>query len=76
MCILSASHQLTFVEQQNNLVERFHEVHVFVAELLYFENQSQLSAIDGGERLQQGCVLTQMLQRLVSDQLLLFVPFG
>lgn len=69
-------HHVRFVEQQNDLVEGLHEVHVLVAELLHLEDQRQLGAIDGAERLQQSGVLAQMLERLLGDQLLLFVPFG
>lgn len=57
-------------------MERLHEVHVLITELLHLEDQRQFGTINCGKRLQQRCVLAEMLKRLISYQLLFFVPFG
>lgn len=67
---------LTFVEQQNDLLESLHEVHILVAEFLYLQDQCQFGTIGGGKSNEQLSILFQVLQCLISDQFFFFVPFA
>lgn len=67
---------LTLIEQHDDLLERFHEIHIFVAKFLHFQNESQFGLFICGECGKQLGVLFQMFQSLIGDQFFFFIPFG
>lgn len=67
---------LTLVKKHHNLVESCHEVHVVVTIFLDLQDQCQLRAIVGCESLEELGVVSEMAQRLVSNQLFFLVPFA
>lgn len=68
------SQTLTLVEKQNDLREDLQEVHVLVAVLLDAVHQQQRRLGGRGEHAEQIHVLSQVLDRLVGDQILLLAP--
>lgn len=68
--------QLTLVEQDHDLVEAVHEVHVVVAVFLDLQDEAQFGAIVGGESLEELRVDLEVTEGLVGDQLFLLVPLA
>ena len=65
---------LTLVQEQDNFVEGFQEVHVVVAILLDLVEKVDLRLEVVGKGSEQGEVLLQVAQSLVLQQLLLLIP--
>lgn len=76
ICNLLSSRKLTFVEQDHDLVEAVHEVHVVVAVFLNLQDEGQFGAIVGGEGLEELRVDLEVAECLVCDQLFLLVPLA
>ena len=66
----------TFVEEKDDALEDLHEAHVVVAVLLHLLNEGNLGAPRGGEWGEEGWVGAEVLEGLLSHQLLLLVPLN
>jgi hypothetical protein len=64
------------VHEQDNLVKSLEEGHVIIAVLLDPVEQSKLRLEVGRKCSKQNSVLAQMTQRLILEQIFLFVPFN
>ena len=64
----------TFVQHDHYLLKGLHEVHVVVAVLLYPDQEGEFGFARLGHSCQEGAVGLQVLQGLLSHQLLLLIP--